>query len=166
MKPRTLLRLYPRPWRERYGDEFVALLEKEGTGPRVVTSVLAGAFDAWMSPRSVPAMKNEPVGPEVLWAKRDTTGQYEHGWWAFLLVALMSGFVVHGIGQLIHPGRMFPISFLAGFMAAWQVWLFRQYRVRTRVAAAFWVFVMATAGVWVLHASMHRFVYPLFGYEA
>src|SRR5688500_17074384 len=47
IRPRTLLRLYPRAWRDRYGNEFVALLEKEGTGPRVVLSVLAGAFDAW-----------------------------------------------------------------------------------------------------------------------
>lgn len=51
LQPWTLLRLYPPAWRERYGDEFVALLEKEGTGPRVVLSVLAGAFDAWASPQ-------------------------------------------------------------------------------------------------------------------
>lgn len=50
-RPSTLLRLYPRAWRDRYGDEFVALLEKEGTGPRVVLNVLAGAFDAWVSPK-------------------------------------------------------------------------------------------------------------------
>ncbi len=28
MKPSTLLRLYPRAWRERYGDEFAALLDQ------------------------------------------------------------------------------------------------------------------------------------------
>jgi hypothetical protein len=53
LHPSTLLRLYPRAWRDRYGDEFVALLEKEGTGPRVVVNVLAGAFDAWVSPKVV-----------------------------------------------------------------------------------------------------------------
>ena len=53
VQPWTLLRLYPRAWRERYGDEFIAVLEREGTGPRVVLNVLAGAFDAWVSPQVV-----------------------------------------------------------------------------------------------------------------
>src|SRR5688572_21667426 len=71
IKPRHLLRLYPRQWRARYGDEFLALLEREGTTSRVVLNVLAGAFDAWMSPRSfgVPtsaAAPAAPVGPQVL----------------------------------------------------------------------------------------------------
>ena len=164
MRPETLLRLYPRRWRERYGDEFVALLEKEGTGPRVVLSVMAGAFDAWVSPKgSVEMEMREPLGPAVLWSKVDTkTGKYQSEWWLNLAGALMFGLIVHGVGQLVHPGRMFPISFLAGFMAASQLWVFRQYGRRTRIAAAFWVFLFGTAGLWLAHYSLHTFVYPLF----
>lgn len=50
MKPQTLLRFYPRAWRSRYGDEFLALLEREGVPPRVALNVLMGALDAWLSP--------------------------------------------------------------------------------------------------------------------
>src|SRR5688572_6147871 len=124
MKPRTLLKLYPRPWRERYGDEFLALLEKEGTRPGVVVNVLAGAFDAWVSPRSGGEMALDgPFGPRILWKAPDTKGQkFPPGSLPYLGGALAAGLLVQSIGQLIHPGRMFPISFLAGFMAAWQLW--------------------------------------------
>lgn len=41
-----LLRLYPGPWRERYGDEFTALLDDSRITPLVVLDVLLGAIDA------------------------------------------------------------------------------------------------------------------------
>ncbi len=43
MKPATLLRLYPRAWREKYGDEFVALLEQTAVGWRQVVDVALAA---------------------------------------------------------------------------------------------------------------------------
>lgn len=165
MRPETLLRLYPRAWRARYGDEFVALLEKEGTGPRVVMNVLAGAFDARVSPRSRGGMAVDgPLGPNVLWVARGAPARkFEPGSWPYFAGAMVAGLAVHGIGQLVHPGRMFPISFLAGFLATWQLWLFRLFSLRTRLAAAVWVFIFSTAGVWLIHFSLHRFLYPWFG---
>jgi hypothetical protein len=41
---RILVRLYPRPWRERYAEEFTALLEDEGVGPQVVVDVVFHAL--------------------------------------------------------------------------------------------------------------------------
>jgi hypothetical protein len=41
-----LIRLYPAPWRDRYGDEFGALLQERPLGPLDVADVLLGAFDA------------------------------------------------------------------------------------------------------------------------
>jgi hypothetical protein len=35
--------MYPKPWRERYGEEFEALLEDAGVNVRIVFDVLAGA---------------------------------------------------------------------------------------------------------------------------
>lgn len=49
MKPTTvrrLLRLYPRQWRQRYGDEFAALLEGHPGRTKTVLDVIAGAIAA------------------------------------------------------------------------------------------------------------------------
>jgi len=43
MRAERLLRLYPRDWRERYGDEFLTLLESEPVGLRVVADVALAA---------------------------------------------------------------------------------------------------------------------------
>jgi hypothetical protein len=42
---RRLLHLYPRRWRERYGEEFDALLADSPGGPRLLLDVARGAFD-------------------------------------------------------------------------------------------------------------------------
>jgi hypothetical protein len=47
MRPATvkfLIRLYPRAWRDRYGDEFAALLESDGSGGRSVADVVWAAL--------------------------------------------------------------------------------------------------------------------------
>jgi hypothetical protein len=41
-----VLALYPRRWRERYGEEFLALLESQPSSIGGFVDVLAGAFDA------------------------------------------------------------------------------------------------------------------------
>lgn len=48
MKPQTLLRLYPRKWREKYGEEFVALVEVTGLHPGDVTDVARAAAREWL----------------------------------------------------------------------------------------------------------------------
>ena len=53
---RLLVRLYPRPWRERYGDEYAALLVEHGLGPRTVVDVLAGAVDARLGAGGPPSL--------------------------------------------------------------------------------------------------------------
>jgi hypothetical protein len=46
VKARTLIRLYPRRWRERYGEEFEALVADRPLGARQVLDILFGALDA------------------------------------------------------------------------------------------------------------------------
>jgi hypothetical protein len=164
MKPDTLLKLYPKPWRDRYGAEFVALLQKEGTGTRVVLNVMAGAFDAWTSPRTGGEMALDgSIGPGILSHKLDTkNGLYSGSHWLHILGAIVAGLAVHGIGQLVHPGRFGPLSFLAGFLAAVQLWNFRFFSLRTRMAAVFWAFVFSSGAVWAVHTFLHRVVYPWF----
>lgn len=51
MKLTLLLRLYPRAWRQRYEDEFAALLEHHTTSPRLILDIILGAIDAHLWPR-------------------------------------------------------------------------------------------------------------------
>jgi len=45
----NLLRLYPRAWRDRYGDEFLATIGDEALHIQQVIDIVAGAIDAWLS---------------------------------------------------------------------------------------------------------------------
>ena len=51
MTARPLLRLYPRDWRARYGDEFVDLVGEGNLSAQQTVDIVAGAVDAWLSPR-------------------------------------------------------------------------------------------------------------------
>ena len=44
-----LLRLYPRAWRERYGDEFLAVVGDGALGLQQTIDIVSGAIDAWLS---------------------------------------------------------------------------------------------------------------------
>jgi hypothetical protein len=46
-----LIRCYPARWRERYGDEFLAILEERPLGPYDVADILLGAVDARLRSR-------------------------------------------------------------------------------------------------------------------
>jgi hypothetical protein len=55
----SLLKLYPRAWRERYGGELVQLVGARALSAQQVIDILAGAVDAWVSP-SVRAAVRRP----------------------------------------------------------------------------------------------------------
>jgi hypothetical protein len=58
---RAALRLYPRAWRERYGEEVTDLVASRPARLRTVLDLLAGAADAWMHHR--PAARRAPRIP-------------------------------------------------------------------------------------------------------
>jgi hypothetical protein len=45
-----LLKLYPRIWRRRYGDEVADMLADRGFSLRVAIDLVAGAIDVWLHP--------------------------------------------------------------------------------------------------------------------
>jgi hypothetical protein len=57
-----LLRLYPAPWRTRYGDEFAAVLEERPLGPFDVADVVLGAVDAHLHLRGLGAASQPAKG--------------------------------------------------------------------------------------------------------
>jgi hypothetical protein len=63
VSPDRLLRLYPRAWRERYGEEFLALVEDQAIGPRQVLDIVSGAIDARLT-RTVPAPERAPTSEQ------------------------------------------------------------------------------------------------------
>jgi hypothetical protein len=71
LRARRLLRLYPRAWRERYGEEFLATV---GDGPlhlQQVIDIVSGAIDAWLSAdvrsaTTVPRVAPSRGGPMLL----------------------------------------------------------------------------------------------------
>lgn len=44
-----LLRLYPRAWRDRYGDEFLDTVGDDGLHAQQMIDIVMGAIDAWLS---------------------------------------------------------------------------------------------------------------------
>lgn len=66
------LRLYPTPWRRRYGEEFAALIQDRGWSMTTAFDVLRGAVDAWLHPDLAdasaapqPATASRPRGRRV-----------------------------------------------------------------------------------------------------
>jgi hypothetical protein len=44
-----LLRLYPRAWRDRYGEEFLAIVGNDALHVQQMIDIVMGAIDAWLS---------------------------------------------------------------------------------------------------------------------
>jgi hypothetical protein len=60
-----LLRLYPRAWRDRYGEEFLATVGHDRLHPQQVIDIVSGAIDAWLSAdvrRATTATRVAPSG--------------------------------------------------------------------------------------------------------
>jgi hypothetical protein len=62
---RWLLWLFPRAWRRRYGDEYLALIEQLGASPRVLADTVAGAIGAHADRLRAQTPVVSPAGLEV-----------------------------------------------------------------------------------------------------
>jgi hypothetical protein len=63
---RWLLQLYPAPWRERYGEEFGAVLARQRTSLGLVFDVLGGAVDAHLHPQIQPPKSKTIDGDDTM----------------------------------------------------------------------------------------------------
>jgi hypothetical protein len=77
-----LLRLYPAAWRQRYGDEFAALLEDHAFSFRTLLDVLWSAAEARLDPPDPGQREPAALGAWM--------------WWAWML-ALAAGMVLYGM---------------------------------------------------------------------
>jgi len=67
-----LLRMYPRRWRDRYGDELLCLLEQRDLSASVILDMVRGAVDAWLHPDLVRTAASVAVG-----AQRQRRGRFD-----------------------------------------------------------------------------------------
>jgi hypothetical protein len=58
-----LLRLYPRAWRERYGEEFLATVGHGALHLQQVIDIVSGAIDAWLSADVRQATRTKRLAP-------------------------------------------------------------------------------------------------------
>jgi len=90
-----LLRLYPREWRARYEDEFMALLEQTHSTPLDIADVALGALDAHLRPQ----VKATAVGVE----KRPFMSRTTFVQWSGMAAMIGSALMFLGLGwQLIY----------------------------------------------------------------
>ncbi|HEY5982424.1 MAG TPA: hypothetical protein VIU38_03060, partial [Anaerolineales bacterium] len=107
----SLLALYPAAWRERYGEEFAALLEQGLHSPLDVVDVLLGALDAHLA-----------LSPESNWRKIEMSNKLRT---AILLVfTAYIGFVIAGLGVYGFADDSPFISMMssnAGLLISWRM---------------------------------------------
>ncbi len=61
-----MLHLYPARWRERYGDEFGAVLARQHASLGLFVDVFAGAIDAHMHPQTQLSESNQIKGEDTM----------------------------------------------------------------------------------------------------
>jgi hypothetical protein len=91
-----LVDLYPRAWRERYGDELRALLEQRPPSVRDRLDVLRGALDARIHPQLAGPTEPEPIDEAVTNSRR--AGRFTLAG----ALAWIAGMVVAVNGPLVH----------------------------------------------------------------
>jgi hypothetical protein len=60
------LRLYPARWRERYGEEFAAMLASQRASVGLVLDVFSGAIDAHLHPQIQSSDSKQPKGADTM----------------------------------------------------------------------------------------------------
>lgn len=139
-----LMKLYPAAWRERYGEEFAAVLAEQRGSLGMVIDVLGGAADAWLHPQ---VAKQVSQGEETMtnaMIKRCSLGgpklssrdQIIVGLWTALGILALA--VVYVMARKSHPSpAVEAINYMAVpgmFILSMQAAYLRRYRASTQAA--------------------------------
>jgi hypothetical protein len=117
-----LVALFPRSWRQRYGEEFEALLEETGLSPRDLIDVLHGVWDARVRPQ-----------PHLGIGGHAMSANLRRGLWSVpaALAALVLMVVLQSLSTGAFIGRALPVDPTAIWMTALAI-------VLGTVAAVLW----------------------------
>ena len=135
-----LLRLYPAPWRARYGDEFAALLQERPLGPLDVADILLGAFDAQLR------LRGHDTG--FAHGKGFAMSLRIGGFAAILGAALWAVAGLVNSGVFVDVDVAVPSILLVAGMPVWLVALagLSAYQARTEPTLAWVAFLVPAAG--------------------
>jgi len=141
---RAALLLYPKAWRERYGEEFAAMLEAREVTVRDVFDIVRGALreQMWPSVRAVDS------GGAAL-------GRFFAGFFvvsALLAVTPFDWFYVNNVGVMMGPWQVAPfVGAFVSFVLLRKV--FGANRGRFAAAATVWSILVGLAWMWILIAD-------------
>ena len=135
-----LLRLYPAPWRARYGDEFEAILEERPLGPFDVADILLGALDAQLRLRA--------AGSQASQTRGITMSLRIGGFAAILGAALWAVAGLVNSGVFVDVDVAVPSILLVAGMPVWLVALagLSAHQARTEATLAWVAFLVPAAG--------------------
>jgi hypothetical protein len=110
-----LIRLYPAAWRERYGEEFVALLQSRPPTTRDRLDIVRGAIDARIHPQRLQELPPRVAsGVDRLLALAAVIGGALLTAWAGIIVVASPRW---GTGEQLDDG-LIAASYLAGFFGS------------------------------------------------
>jgi hypothetical protein len=157
VKAAGLVRLYPRRWRERYGEEFETLVASQEVGPRLIFDILFGALDAHLAPQPqvAGAAKGAAAGGRVMELLKTGCGatsmsRTEQLKYAALIVGVTfaMSLLVLGLKRTVGPSIWIEALGVTTASIAPLLYLLvltREHSLRTRVALTVGLFVIVYA---------------------
>jgi hypothetical protein len=121
-----LIALYPRTWRDRYEDEFLALLAERPPDPLDRIDIVRGAIDARLHPAPVDAPEPpDPLPYNGPWTVRRAGGLTLLGallWLVTIGIAINGPLVHDGNSTYREPSAAFPTFFLSLILLLLGIW--------------------------------------------
>lgn len=103
---RILLRLYPKAWRDLYGEEFAGILAAQRLSPRLLLDIIGGAVDARLQPQ-VRLAEGDTMTRNLL-KRCAASGPQLSKREELLGAAAMIGFSLVGAGLYIWASYVYP----------------------------------------------------------
>ena len=136
MKGARLLRLYPRAWRERYGDEFLEVIGPGSVTLQQAIDIVSGAIDAWLSSEVHTATRVTTAGGgsvvrTMVCRKSDNRHSTRDSLIAAaIMLALTSAFALGGIvtkreGWTMASTMLLNLSFVVPFTLSMPFWIMK-----------------------------------------
>ena len=136
MRADRLLRLYPRAWRDRYGEEFLEVVGHDSVTLQQAIDILSGAIDAWLSTEVDRATRVTTAGggsmvrtmvcrkSENRYSTRDSLIA------AAVMLVLTSAFALSGIvakreGWTMASTMLLNLSFVVPFTLSMPFWIMK-----------------------------------------